>query len=185
MVSFVLFVPVVESISRKATMSFKDVSISQYQAALGMLKLAIVQCPEEMWDAADPPNRFWQLAYHTLFYVHLYLQPSQDEITPWPGRREGYEQLGHASSPEIPNIEPYSKQDLLRYLDFCLEQVEIQVSALDCNAASGFHWLPFNKQELQFYNIRHLQQHTGELCERLGTWAGTEVKWIGRGEQVK
>jgi hypothetical protein len=57
-------------------MSFKQASISQYQATLGMLKQAIVKCPESMWDAPDPPNRFWQLAYHTLFYTHLYLQPS-------------------------------------------------------------------------------------------------------------
>jgi len=27
---------------------------------------------------------------------------------------------------------------------------------------SGFDWLPFDKLELQFYNIRHIMQHTGE-----------------------
>jgi hypothetical protein len=35
------------------------------------------------------------------------------------------------------------------------------------------------KLELQFYTIRHLQQHTGELCERLGTEAGIEIGWVG------
>jgi gluconate 5-dehydrogenase len=104
------------------------------------------------------------------------------EITPWPEHREGYEKLGHASSPDLPNIETLSKEAILRYLDFCLEQVEIQVNAMDCKAESGFHWLPFNKQELQFYNIRHIQQHTGELCERLGTRAGIEVNWVGKGK---
>jgi hypothetical protein len=166
-------------------MSFKQASISQYQASLGMLRQAITECPDSMWDAPDPPNRFWQLAYHTLFYAHLYLQPSLNEITPWAEHREGYEQLGHASSPDLPNIETLSKEEVLRYLDFCLDQVEIQVEAIDCKAESGFHWLPFNKQELQFYNIRHIQQHTGELCERLGTRAGIEVNWIGKGNQTE
>ena len=53
------------------------------------------------------------------------------------------------------------------------------VDALDLQAESGFDWLPFNKLELQFYNIRHIQQHTGELCERLGTVGDIEVDWVG------
>jgi hypothetical protein len=32
---------------------------------------------------------------------------------------------------------------------------------------------------LQFYNIRHVQQHTGELCERLGAKGEVEVDWVG------
>jgi hypothetical protein len=50
---------------------------------------------------------------------------------------------------------------------------------LDPEAESGFYWLPMNKLELQIYNIRHLQQHTGELMERLGSRAGVEVDWVG------
>jgi len=49
----------------------------------------------------------------------------------------------------------------------------------DLEAESGFYWLPFNKLELQFYNIRHIQQHTGELYERLGTRANIELDWVG------
>ena len=50
---------------------------------------------------------------------------------------------------------------------------------MDLEAQSGFYWLPFGKLELQFYNIRHTQQHTGELCERLGATGDIEVAWIG------
>ena len=35
------------------------------------------------------------------------------------------------------------------------------------------------KLELQIYNLRHLQQHTGELMERLGSRAGIDVDWVG------
>lgn len=68
---------------------------------------------------------------------------------------------------------------MLSYLADCLEQVEIQVDAMDLTAESGFDWLPFNKLELQFYNIRHVQQHTGELSERLGAHGEVEVGWVG------
>jgi hypothetical protein len=60
-----------------------------------------------------------------------------------------------------------------------LEQAEKQVDRLDLEAESGFFWLPFDKLELQFYNIRHVQQHTGELSERLGSQGDTEVRWVG------
>ena len=49
---------------------------------------------------------------------------------------------------------------------------------MNLEAESGFDWLAFNKLELQFYNIRHLQQHVGELCERLGM-GKVDVDWVG------
>ena len=56
-----------------------------------------------------------------------------------------------------------------------------QVAVFGCarNNESGFSWLPFGKLELQFYSIRHVQHHTGELCERLGTTGDIEVGWVG------
>jgi hypothetical protein len=52
---------------------------------------------------------------------------------------------------------PYTKAEVLEYHGICCAEVEARVPALDLGAASGFHWLPFNEMELQFYNIRHLQ----------------------------
>ncbi len=36
-----------------------------------------------------------------------------------------------------------------------------------------------SKAELQIYTIRHLQQHIGELMERLGSRAEVDVDWAG------
>jgi hypothetical protein len=65
------------------------------------------------------------------------------------------------------------------YLELCRAEVEKQVPLLRLEEGSGFSWLPFNKLELQFYNIRHLQHHTGQLIERLRTVAGIGVGWVG------
>jgi hypothetical protein len=43
---------------------------------------------------------------------------------------------------------------------------------------SGFFWLPFSKLELQLYNIRHIQHHTGQLIERLREQKDISVEWI-------
>ena len=59
------------------------------------------------------------------------------------------------------------------------------MDALDLEAESGFYWLPFNKLELQFYNIRHLTLHTGELAERLWAVAGEETRWVGKRPEIR
>ena len=64
-------------------MTTKDIIRSQYQATLEMLNQAIVQCPEDLWVDTKFTNQFWQIAYHALFYTHLYLQPSEDDFIPW------------------------------------------------------------------------------------------------------
>jgi len=47
---------------------------SQYHASLTMLRDAIEHCPPEEWLSTDHKNAFWQVAYHALFFTHLYLQ---------------------------------------------------------------------------------------------------------------
>jgi len=156
-------------------MATKSVIKSQYRASLAMLQQAVEQCPESLWADDTYANPFWRVAYHTLIYTHFYLGQTEADFTPWEKHREGLQLLG----PEAPDANPFSKAEVLSYLAHCLEQVETQVEAADLAAESGFHWLPFDKLALQFYNIRHIQQHTGELCERLGAHGEIEVDWVG------
>ncbi len=154
---------------------------SQYLAALEMLKQAVMKCPQTLWAAPEDKNKFWHIAYHALFYTHLYLQDTEKEFRPWENHRNEYQFLGATPWPphNLPQItEAYTREDLLAYFVFVQNQVQVSVPALDLEASSGFDWLPFGKLELQFYNIRHLQQHTGELYERLGTRAGIDLDWI-------
>ena len=161
-------------------MNYSEVIVSQYLAALEMLKGAIDQCPGPIWNDPGDKTKFWQIAYHALFYTHLYLQDSEEAFTPWSKHRQGTHSLGQV--PSAPDIgKPYDKDTVLEYLDFCQQQVAKRVPQLNLEAGSGFEWLPFGKLELQFYTIRHIQQHTGELMERLGTRANLELPWVGMG----
>jgi hypothetical protein len=156
-------------------MRTKETIKSQYRASLAMLRQAVERCPDSLWENPEYSNPFWHVAYHVIFYTHFYLHPTEEDFVPWEKHRDGIVSLGDSVEGET----PYSREDVLEYLDLCLEQMEEQVDAIDLEAASGFYWLPFDKLELQFYNIRHVQQHTGELCERLGAHGEIEVDWVG------
>jgi len=160
-------------------MGVKKTIKSQYYAALEMLRQAIEKCPESLWVDPEYPSPFWRIAYHALVYAHFYLQPSEADFVPWEKHQPAYRFLGSAGEGAEAG-EPYSKEELLAYHRLCCEQVEERVTSLDLEAESGFHWLPFDKLELQIYNIRHIQQHTGELYERLGTEGEVELGWVGR-----
>jgi hypothetical protein len=159
-------------------MEMKEAIKSQYFASLEMLRQAIVECPDSLWYDDEYQNQFWHVAYHALFYAHLYLQPSEKDFIPWDRHREEFSSLGSSQTQQEAR-EPYSKEEILEYHRMCQEQVETQIASLDPEAESGFNWLPFDKLELQFYNIRHIQQHTGELCERLWATGAIEVSWVG------
>jgi hypothetical protein len=160
----------------------KTVIKSQYRAALAMLRQAIDACPDDVWAAptAPPQNAVWRVAYHALFYTQLYLQPREEDFRPWRGHREQSHYLGALPWPphDKPKAcDPYTKAEVLSYLDDLVGNIGPLVDAVDLDAESGFRWLPFTKLELQVYNIRHVQQHTGEVSERLAS-RGMELDWV-------
>jgi len=156
--------------------------LRQYRAAMAMLGETIERCPEELWFSNDFKNRFWHIAYHSVFYTHLYVQPSEADFRPWARHVPNANYLG--PQPWAPNEPfqipvPFSKPDIEEYLQLCRGEIEKQAPLVRLEAGSGFSWLTFNKLELQFYNIRHLQHHTGQLVERLRTAADVGVGWVG------
>ena len=152
-------------------MNCQEGLISQYQAALEMLKQTITKCPDSIWDSPNDKTKFWHIAYHTLFGE--FFQPADLVfLASWTLNNTRLLLLSQIG-------EPYDKETLLEYTVFCQRQVTERVPQLNLETASGFDWLPFDKLELQIYTIRHIQQHTGELMERLGTRADVELDWIG------
>jgi hypothetical protein len=143
----------------------KDVIRSQYLASLAMLKQAIIKCPQPMWDDPRDKDKFWFKAYHAIYYTHLYLQVSRAEFVRW------------EKHPNPVSCTPLSKGEVLNYLAFVEQEVTHRVPVTDLEAESGFHGFRINKLELAFVNIRHIQQHAGELYERLGTRKNIKLGW--------
>ncbi len=151
-------------------MSTQENIQSQYLAALKMMRQAIEKCPDSLWDDRSYPNVFSQIVFHGLFYTHFYLHPGPETFQAWVKHRQGTEQMKLEG-------EPYNKADLLEYWEIVKDEVGLKVISLDLDSPSGFHWLPFNRLTTHFYNLRHLQQHIGELCERLGPAGKIDVDW--------
>jgi hypothetical protein len=164
-------------------MDVRKALTSQYLAALAMLEETIRRCPDDLWVDPQTKDQFWQIAYHALFFTHLYLQESQAAFQPWAKHRKDYHNLGPIAwdGNRLPEIgEPYTPGEVLEYLAFCRDEIETRLRATDFAGASGFDWLPFDKLELQIYTIRHLQHHMGELGARL-SGRGIEIGWVGAG----
>jgi hypothetical protein len=156
----------------------------QYRAALLMLRDAVERCPDALWDDPAPTNTFWQVAYHTLYFTHLYLQPSEAAFVPWTGHQAGVQHEDGIAGPADPASplplvpDPYTKDQVLAYLEHVHASVD-GVDALDLGAAtSGFWWYPMGKLEHQLVNLRHVQHHVGQLADRVRAATGDGVRWV-------
>ncbi|MCP4642238.1 MAG: DinB family protein [bacterium] len=160
----------------------KDVIKSQFGASLAMLEDAIGKCEEALWLDASYVHPFWRVAYHTVFFADLYLSDSLDAYTPWPEHIDELEFMGpmnHKGGKMPKEGPPYTRDQVEAYLSLTKDKVGPAVDALDPDAESGFFWLSFSKLELQFYNIRHIQHHAGQLAERVRQQRGEGVGWVG------
>lgn len=165
------------------TGSFHRAFTSQYRAGLAMLRGAIASCPEELWDDASYHNRFWHIAYHVLFYTHLYLSPSEEEFAPWEKGRADYNFFPGTEWSPFATIEeyiPYTKNEILEYHDHLYDLIPGLVGSAPFEAPSGFFWIPFDRFQLHIYTIRHLGHHTGQLSDRIREGVGNGVAWVGR-----
>ena len=151
-------------------MNIKQILQSQYLSALAMLKQAIVKCPPEAWDNPKDKDRFWFVAYHTLRFAHQYLKARDKGFPRW-------EQRPHSQ----PGSQ-FSKEEILERFAMVERDVAEQIPIMDLNEKTGATGNLANKLELQIYNIRHIQQHTGELYQRLSAypvklgWASQRTK---------
>jgi len=159
---------------------------NQYHAGLAAVHQAVELCPDELWDDGDYTNRFWQVAYHALFFTHLYLQPRLEDWVAWSGHQSDVQHEDGIGGPPYPDSDkplipdPYTKEQVLVYCDFCRSLIDDGVDALDLTSPeSGFYWYPVSKVEHQLVNIRHLQHHAAQLADRLRNEADVGVRWVG------
>jgi hypothetical protein len=159
---------------------------SQYHAALAMLQQAVELCPKGAWFSSEYANAAWQIAYHTLFHAHLYLQPNEATFRPWEKHQaEAQFPDGIAGPPDpdstLPLLpEPYTKGEVLAYWGVCEQMVDDAVDALDVfSPESGFSWYKVSKLEHQIVNIRHIQHGAAQIADRLRSEAGIGIDWVG------
>lgn len=168
-----------------ATHALRRILKSQYHASLAMLREAVERCPEDLWEGGDQPNAFWQVAYHVLFYTHLYLQPNEAAFRPWEGHQAEVQHADAISGSPDPASDlpllprPYSRAEVLAYWSYCDAMVDGSIDAMDLDSPeSGFWWYEMPKLEHQLVNLRHVAHHTAQLADRLRTHADIGISWV-------
>jgi hypothetical protein len=143
----------------------RTILTGQFEASLCMLNDCLRKCSQEHWEGKIANDSFRQVAYHTLFFVDLYLSPNEVAFTLRDvHHRGGDERLSTAPSSGL------TKDETLVYLTVCRQKALETLAAEtpeSLQRESGFSWLPFTRGELHLYNIRHVQHHTGQLSAYL------------------
>jgi uncharacterized damage-inducible protein DinB len=145
----------------------------QFGAAIDTLENALLACPPSLWNerlwgnssAAPVPvefSEFWNITYHTTFWLDLYLSGSLEGFAP-PAPFT-------LQDPE----RPYTKDELQAYLKYARTKCRTTLQALTHEKASRlceFPWAPgrvFSFAELLLYTMRHVQEHAAQLHLFLG-----------------
>lgn len=149
----------------------------QYHAALAMLRQAVADCPDDLWTWGEHPRTYWRIAYHAAGYAHLYLYGSLDDWARW----EKADNSRAVLEGDVEPAEPYTRDEMLDFIDLIDSQVDARIEALDFESEScRFAWYPgVTRFELIVLSLRHLHGHIGQLHEHLIA-RGLDVEWHGQ-----
>lgn len=150
----------------------------QYHLSFEMLRECIKKCPDDVWTSGKQPRVFWRIAYHAVYYTDRYLQQDEHSFKPWALHRPDVQALWGRPKKD----EPYTKQEVLSYLDEVDSRVDGIIDHMDFSCMeSGFSLYKMGKFELQLLNLRHGQGHIGQLSEILMSH-GINTTWAGMSE---
>lgn len=161
----------------------RDAIHQQFGAAIDSLDGAIQACPDATWTTGKRWYQPWYLAFHTLFWLDLYLSESDaDYVPPAPFTRGELE-------PNVFPDRPYTKQELLAWLRRCREALAARLATVSSDADAGrrchLHWGEMGAAELLLYNLRHVQHHAAQLNLLIRQAGGEPAPWIMRADGLK
>jgi hypothetical protein len=158
-------------------MDIRSALKGQFRAGLHMLQNCVELCPDDLWTGGQHPRNFWRIAFHAVFYAHLYLGQNEGAFSPWIRPLEDAKELWE--NPRV--VDPYQREEIIDYIRWLDSNVDSTFDGLDLDSPdSGFDWYPdFPKLDHEILNIRHLQGHVGQLSELLMA-RGIDSTWIRR-----
>ena len=156
--------------------TMKTIIWKQFGASIDMLENAIRACPEALWSDRSQRPEFWYVAFHTLFYLDLYLSESDAGFAP-PAPFTLDEMDERGLLPE----RVYTKQELQNYLEHGREKCRGTIASMTdekANRRCGFEWLDISVAEVLLYNMRHVQHHAGQLNLVLRQKIDSAPRWV-------
>jgi uncharacterized damage-inducible protein DinB len=154
----------------------KTIIWQQFGASIDMLENAMEACPESLWGDRSKLPEFWYTAFHTLFYLDLYLSESEVGFSP-PAPFTLDEMDERGILPE----RVYTKEELHKYLLHGREKCRTTIAAMTAEKANqrcGFSWLDLSVAEMLLYNMRHVQHHAAQLNMMLRQNVDSAPRWV-------
>ncbi len=162
--------------------TLKTIIWRQFGAAIDMLENAMQACPEAVWGDRSLRPEFWYTAFHTLFYLDLYLSESDAGFSP-PAPFTLDEMDERGLLPE----RVYTIEELQKYLEHGREKCRATIAAMTGDKAHrrcGFDWLDISVAELLLYNMRHVQHHAGQLNLLLRQKVDSAPRWVRKTKTI-
>ena len=161
---------------------------SQFGAAIDMFGNALRDCPDDLWIAHmwnDPSMQpefsdLWYVAYHTLFWLDLYLSGSVEGFAPpAPYNLDELDPRGL-----LPD-RMYTRDELLTYIEHCRNKCRETIEQLTDERAHQVCKFPWAKDGISFAELlvdkmRHVQEHGAQLNMFIGQQAGISTGWVAR-----
>lgn len=149
----------------------------QLGAAIDMLENAIEACPEKLWSDRSEKVEYWYIAYHTLFFLDLYISGTLEGFSP-----PAPFTLSELDPAGIIPEQPYTKEELQNYLNYNRRKAKLTIEGLTEERARekcSFEWLKeVNRLDLIFTSIRHVQHHTAQLNLILRQQINSAPRWV-------
>ena len=169
--------------------------LGDYESAIDRLEQALKDCPDDHWDSSlwvvkrtDPwvwPKRgegdgrteeaiqvfssFWLIAYHCLFFLDLYCWDETGTFATPTEFADGPEDQGidEFGAARFPNVE-YSREQLLRYVDYCRGRVRKTLANLTpaqraIRLRPGHPHAGKTFEQLLGVNLAHVREHGDQL----------------------
>ncbi|MGK0157425.1 MAG: hypothetical protein ACI9SE_004405 [Neolewinella sp.] len=159
----------------------------QFGAAMQSLHDAMQACPHAVWSAEGQPSDAavlrqepWYLAFHTIFWLDLYLSENAGSyVPPAPFTRDELE-------PDLLPARAYSKNELFDWLQQCATAFEQRLASCATDEgmqrACHLQWGEMTAGELLLYNLRHVQHHTAQLNLLIRQAGAEPSRWVMRAD---
>ena len=176
----------------------------QYHGGLAMLAQCVERCPDDLWIESNPckplpPSEYkrwdvdrpyWRIAFHCIFFTHLYMGQNLEAFQPPRntsiGKREDFQGMWGPPWELEPyevskSTDPCTQKEMLEYISYVDSITDSTIDGLDLDSEEpGIPWYKnISKLSHEIMNIRHLQGHVGQLSELLMA-RGTDIEWRGK-----
>ena len=153
-------------------------------AALEMFSNAIKNANDDIWDNTDDERRFWNIAYHTVFFFDLYLSDfdtaidNVEEQYHVPAYLEDWKDAYNFDTIHEPAMPKEILQRFLEETRGILRSRFADGTVRDQIEERATSWLKMSKGTVLLYNMRHIMQHIGHLNDILRKHERPASSWL-------